>query len=246
MKPDLRNVVFRFSRRPQEPRPLHFLHIGKTGGTALRHALKHAPVETGTYSFRMDPGHEKKLRDVPPGEAAFFFVRDPITRFVSGFYSRQRQGMPNGFHPWKEHERQAFAAFETANALAEAISGPSRDVRFEARQAMRAIGHVNTKYARWLESPRYVRSRRKDILLIGRQETLSADFERLKALSGLSPEVSLPVDDVQAHRNPSHVDRTLSGLALANLTDWYREDFAFLDALVALRLLPALAPTRRA
>ena len=32
--------------------------------------------------------HAVRLRDVPVGEKFFFFVRDPVSRFVSGFHSR--------------------------------------------------------------------------------------------------------------------------------------------------------------
>jgi len=235
--------LLRLSRRPSGPRPLHFLHVGKTGGSAVKHALGLAPAETGRFVIHLDGEHRKTLHDVPEGEAAFFFVREPLARFVSAFYSRQRQGMPHDLHPWKDREREAFATFHTANALAEAISARDQALRFEARQAMRAIGHVNTQYAKWFESPRYFRSRRNDIVFVGRQETLDADFERLKTLVGLPRETALPADDVVAHRNPGGVDRSLSNLARTNLEAWYRADFEFLEFLASHGFLARLAST---
>ena len=76
---------------PRE-RPLHFLHIGKTGGTAVKHALK--PVAAAGHL--MLHGHDVRLHDVAPGEQVFFFLRDPLSCFVSAFYSRQREGRRPG------------------------------------------------------------------------------------------------------------------------------------------------------
>jgi len=98
---------------PRE-RPLHFLHIGKTGGTAVKHALK--PVAAPGYL--MLHGHDVRLHDVAPDEQVFFFLRDPLSRFVSAFYSRQREGRPRYVVPWTPDEEAAFGRFRTANELA--------------------------------------------------------------------------------------------------------------------------------
>lgn len=194
----------------------------------MKHALGSVPPETGPFRLHLDGQHSKTLYHVPPGEAVFFFLRDPVTRFVSAFYSRQRQGRPLADHPWTEAEIRAFDRFTTANALAEAISAGESEVRAEAEDAMRGIGHVNTHFAKWAGRPQYFLSRRKDVLFIGRQETLTADFERLKSLLSLPDGLALPTDDVAAHRNPQTVDRRLSETGEANIRRWYRADFAFI------------------
>jgi len=76
---------------------IHFLHIGKTGGSAIKYALTQYSV-SGRYAIYLH-SHNFRLRDVPIGESVFFFLRDPISRFKSGFYSRQRQGQPRYFVP---------------------------------------------------------------------------------------------------------------------------------------------------
>ena len=73
-------------------RVLHFLHIGKTGGTAAKSALR-GHENSGDYEIILHE-HDFQLKDVPLGEKVVFFVRDPISRFVSGFYGRQRQDLP--------------------------------------------------------------------------------------------------------------------------------------------------------
>ena len=80
---------------------VHLLHIGKTGGTALKTALAGAASPTHVLILE---DHPTRLRSVPVGERVAFFVRDPLTRFVSGFLSRQRKGRPRYFHDWSAEE----------------------------------------------------------------------------------------------------------------------------------------------
>ncbi len=69
---------------------IHFIHIGKTGGTAVKYALQdyNATVLGCRYEIILH-NHNFKLKDIPIGEKFFFFVREPIDRFISGFYSRK-------------------------------------------------------------------------------------------------------------------------------------------------------------
>ena len=66
-----------------------FLHIGKTGGSAVQHALRSLAREDIVLC-----GHDVSLNDVPRGAKAVASIRHPVDRFVSGFYSRLRQGLP--------------------------------------------------------------------------------------------------------------------------------------------------------
>lgn len=94
---------------------IHFLHIGKTGGTAFQNAIRGTAAEA---TFRIH-GHQVRLSNVPVGEKVIFFLRHPVTRFVSAFYSRYRQGLPMSFRPWKPDEEVSFNRFKTADALAQ-------------------------------------------------------------------------------------------------------------------------------
>ena len=67
---------------------IHFIHIPKTGGTALKVALKESVVSDDVIIICHS--HFMKLSYVPPGDQVFFFVRDPISRFVSAFNMRKR------------------------------------------------------------------------------------------------------------------------------------------------------------
>jgi hypothetical protein len=207
-------------------RTLHFLHIGKTGGTAIKHALNIGSSNC-EYTIQLHR-HGFTLPDVPVGDGVIFFLRDPISRFVSGFYSRQRQGQPRGFWAWSPKERDAFERFRTANDLARCISSSDEEQRRMAYRAMKGIQHVRDSYWRWFEGEDYFRSRLSDIFFVGFQETLSDDFEALRAKLGLSDAARLPADDIQAHRNPEGLDTTLDEQAIANLKRWYESDYRFL------------------
>lgn len=199
-------------------RPLHLLHIGKTGGTAVRTALGKRVVVHG---------HDDVLPDIPAGEQVVFFVRDPVTRFVSAFYSRQRQGRPLTFHPWTEGEEKAFTTFAGPADLARALTGGDD----AAREAMAAIRHVREPLAKWLVDEDYLRSRIDDVFFVGSQERLDDDFARLKEMLALPARLALPSDDVKAHRNPRDLDYSLDDESVKGIRTWYAGDYALLGVL---------------
>ena len=202
-------------------RQLHFLHIGKTGGTAVKEAL----AEQNVPKYRLHlHGHDVALEHVRAKERVFFFLRDPSSRFTSGFYSRQRKGRPRYDYPWTREESKAFAIFPTANDLAEALSSPLRE---QALEAMLSIRHVRSHIAWWLGSVGYLKERIDDLFFVGFLETFSADTKELFSKLGIKAE--LPTDDISTHSNPPHVDMTLSDEAMRNLSVWYGEDFQLYD-----------------
>ncbi|WP_322073406.1 hypothetical protein [Burkholderia cepacia] len=202
----------------------HFLHIGKTGGTALVHAIKSLGADGRDIRDVHLHGHAVRLPDIPVGEKVFFCLRNPITRYVSGFYSRLRKGRPRYQGEWTEGEAAAFARFETADALARAIFSQDQAVSAAAHHAMQQIDHVKTSMWDWLISPAYLRSRAADIAFIAQQEWLTDDASMLSEILGLGP-LHLPDDDVDAHRNPAHFDKTLCMQGEDNIRRWYRNDF---------------------
>ena len=205
---------------------LHFLHIGKTGGTAVKDALKPHYRGSSYRIFAYD--HKPTLMDVPRGDKVFFFLRDPITRYVSAFYSRQRKGMPRFYRGWSPGERRAYKRFATANELALALSSHDEETRNAATDAMQQIQHCRS-YWYWFRDEEYFLSRLDDIWLVGRQETLGDDFVRLKKALGLPGEVTLPTEDHRAHRTPGDVQSGLEEQARRNLVAWYAADYRFLD-----------------
>jgi hypothetical protein len=222
----LRKISYRLRLRRNRSQGKVILHIGKTGGTALKEVLGSVPSEH--YGIELHE-HDFRLRDVPNGDKAVFFVRDPVSRFVSGFNSRKRQSQPRNFYPWSPEEMKAFKRFETPNELATALSSKERCRRIAAVRAMKSINHVNSCYWNWFESPTYFLSRLSDILLIGHQETMESDFTLLKRALNLPKSLELPKDPIRAHRGPAGLDVNLDTDALRNLEHWYASDYEFLE-----------------
>lgn len=222
---------------------LHFIHIRKTGGTAIKHALADAGLgvwneERARRGAATPHGpivlhrHDFRLSDVPHGEHAFFCVRDPIARFASRFQSRLAQGLPGHFYPWNDAERQIFERYPTAQSLAAGLAAESLEEREHATWAMINLRH-QTHMRRWLGTPGHLRVHQRKVVYIARQETLDRDFEQLKRILELPDEVRLPADE-RAHRSgaaPAGFDE----IALRGLRSWYDVDFELLRYCDSLR-----------
>ena len=78
----------------------HFIHIGKTGGTAIKKLLARTKISFHSHGFLLGKGD--------PGDTYVFFVRDPVERWVSGYLSRLRQGCPAHFHLGTKEELNIF------------------------------------------------------------------------------------------------------------------------------------------
>jgi hypothetical protein len=218
----------RFDGRPVA----HFLHVGKTGGSAIKVALRSAE---GSPAFRVVVlGHEIHLAAIPEEDHFFFTVRDPIERYVSGFVSRQRQGQPKFNFPWSEEEVAAFIRFHSPDELAVALTAGGALQR-EAEAAMRGIVHVRSSYWDWFGDADYFRSRADHILWVGHQEHLDLwPLARALGFEKLEP----PADPRKANRAP--LDKPeLSDLGRQNLREWYAPDYAFLD--LCREILPGWA-----
>lgn len=217
--------------------PVHVLHIYKTGGTALKHAL--ADVQP-THGFKLfTHKHSVTLTQLPRGHKVIAFLRDPVDRFVSGFYDRKREGRPRYFTAWSPAEAETFARFATPNALGEALAAGG-EAAAAAAAALASLDRIRQPLSHWLGDEGAVLARRDDILLIGRQESLAADFERMKGLINLPAALQLPVDPAEAHRAGA-VDRYLSPLARDRLRRAYAADYIMLELLCSLGLLAAEA-----
>lgn len=212
---------------------VHFLHIGKTGGTSIKSVF----LEKNTifkkyrickkYVFVMHK-HKFYLEHVKENELAFFVIRDPIERYVSGFNSRLRQGRPRNFNPWKPKEKEVFEEFQTPNSLAEGLTHENPEKRMRAEKGMAAILHVRNSVWEWFANEDYFLKSRSKILFILRQANLKQDFLLFKQKIGIDIG-DLPDDPILSHKSPEGLDKHLSESAYSNLKNWYRRDYEFMD-----------------
>jgi len=190
-----------------EKQKVHFLHIGKTGGSAIRSVLRDYKEAT-EYSLKLHG----------------FFLRDPVSRFVSGFYSRQRKGQPRYYSEWDSTEEEVFERFKTPNELAVSLAS-------EQSLAVLAMetGQHFCRYDNWYIDFDYFNSRLDDIFFIGMQENLEADFNKLKRILKIPQDANLPTDEKVAHRNPPNLDRSIDECGVVALKEWYADDIQFIS-----------------
>ena len=215
--------------------PVHFIHVGKAGGTVLRHTIRQAKAASGGVLLSQwgpiwaHAGHDYALRNVPRDHKAVFSLRDPITRYISGFYGRQRKGQPRLFREWSKEERQSFEWFQTPEELADALGQPAGEERRRAEFAMRSIRHLNRPLTHWTGSPAYLRRNLGKVLYIARQETLEDDWEQIKVLLGLPADLMLLSDPVAANRTQYPRETAISAEGVAALKAWFAADYEVLE-----------------
>ena len=213
------------------------LHNRKTAGTALKDMILQQQQRSPQMMARCFDHAMTLPKFVKhyPHARAIFFVRDPISKFVSGFYSRLRQGQPRYHYPWSSGEKRAFKRFQHPNDLAEALSHINPFKRYMAMSAMKSIGHVRHSLLDFLGSPTFLQHASERIAFIGHQPEFIIDVEYLRSLLMLDSDIAAPNDEMRAHRNPSDADKFLSEKAIRNLKKWYKIDFEIYEWCLAHR-----------
>jgi hypothetical protein len=201
---------------------LVFLHIGKNAGTQIRY-LSSVVNDTQNQIRIINYGHALKLKNLPESVPYFFSIRNPVTRFKSAFYSRKRFQQR-----WASAEKIAFADFEHANDLAEALFSGS-DTGTRAFWAMTNITHVNSDQFDWLENCGDLFTHREPVFII-RQENFESDFKVLLQKLRLSidwNDLNIAPKQQRSHSFDYIDTPELSPLAVSNLELWYKRDCEF-------------------
>lgn len=213
-----------------EEERMHFLHLGKCAGTTVTNVARQVTaLPQGVEIVRHS--HDVFLRDLPTDARYFFSIRDPISRFVSGFYTRKRKGQPLLYSEWSPHEERAFQEFNHANDLAESLFHDG-DKGVKAFSAMKSIRHTAQNQVDWFYCAGNIFDVRPPIWII-RQEHFERDLRDFFTTAGIEhlwPHVRLDKDPVSSHANNYQGIPDLSDKAKANLQRWYEQDFAFYRA----------------
>jgi hypothetical protein len=203
------------------------LHIGKTGGTAAKTVLR-AHKERGGGEPVALYGHRVGMQDVVDANMTgnvIFFVREPVSRYISAFNSRLRKGFPRHGNDWNAREEIAFEHFKTPNQLAEGLSAEDAELRQHAEDAMAGIKHLRRNYGHYLGSVELLEQEKDRIYFIGATESFDDDFGLLRQLLGVPDDLELPTDDYGAHRTPDTFEKTVSELGRANIENYYAGDY---------------------
>ena len=200
-----------------------FLHIGKNAGTQITHVTK----QLKKYNIKIKKYHHKtKLADLSRNSQYFFSIRNPATRFLSGFYSRKRKGQPRLNIDWNIHEKIAFEQFEHANDIAENLFSKNQ-IGNDARAAIKSIGHTGAHQVDWFYRCAYFK--KQPPLSIIRQEFFNQDMQRLLDSLNLNIDIKtlLTKKSDLMHSNDYKKIPPLSEKGILNLEKWYIQDYLF-------------------
>ena len=206
---------------------VHFLHIGKNAGSQVAAIARQINGQDNDVTI-IKHGHNVFLRDIPKGDEYFFSIRNPVSRFVSGFYSRKRKGRPKFNSEWSPYEAKAFADFDHANDLAEALfaEGP---LGVRAFGAIKSIQHTAQNQVDWFYGCGNIFAVRPPVWVI-RQEAFEEDIEVLCRRLGIGAGIRIEPDPVRSHKGDYSGTPELSERAVENLKSWYVQDFEFYRA----------------
>jgi len=200
---------------------VNFLHIPKTGGTAIKHVLKN---KNKNYNILLKT-HDYTLVDVVNSNSyGIFILRDPIERFISAFNSRLRKGQPRYNTTWTAFEEKLYNTYNTPNDLAENLYVNKFNFNLINRLQQR-IHFKNLSY--WLNCIDYVINNKEHILYVGFLDTLNEDFNNIIKILKLDSNLKLPTDDINSHKTPNKYSKYLSDDAIKNLQILYKEDLEF-------------------
>lgn len=208
--------------------PICVLHIGKTGGSFLRSVLKHNQ-DRWTLPLNL-LGHEATAfgtaKRFGPDRQLAFVVRDPLLRFSSGFYSRQRQGRPTYQSDWTAEEAAAFRWFETPEDLALALASPKEVEKSAALFAFNSIRHLKSDLRHHLGGARRLVKERDNIIMCVDLPDLTALLPMIMTTLGV-PDWDMPPNPV-THKSPTP-PAPLTAQATAALRAHWADEFEVYD-----------------
>jgi hypothetical protein len=215
-----------------------FLHIPKTGGTSINGFGK-LLISKG-YNFPTVFNHEWSVKDIVyhfSNIKLTFVLRDPLSRIISGFNSRLRQGRPTFNHMWSSNEASAFALFPSAEHLLDAMLSDEDYQKSSLGYAMKSIIHLKTNYAFYFRDTDYIESENSRFQLIGNMEDYDDYIDKLTILSGAPKSLA---DELYEKRHVSSlsVDSILSKYSTDDhnkLKRYLSRDYKIYNKLMSLR-----------
>ena len=213
---------------------LTFIHIGKNGGGTIIETLrsKTLTIEGKKCKFVFDQNHCKKLSG---GNTKYtFFVRDPVTRFISGFlYVLVYYEKSKRFPTLLKYKNK----FPTPNDLALALTSDDVKTKQFAYEAMNNVVHIKDNLETYLKSSENIKNHKDKICFVGRFEHFEEDLIKLKKKVGLSHSEG---SEIPHYRNMNIYDhmKHLDKKAIENIRQYYHKDYEIIQTLINEGHLP--------
>ncbi len=170
-----------------------YLHIPKTGGTAIRSAIESAGTAGDSSAVRYF-GHGSSLDQLREHDVVFV-IRDPIERVISAFYSRRRMGRPRYNSAHTPGEAVTFGRWPELEPLIRDVAAGDPD----AQSAWQAVPHLRPLSA-WLVDTEAIEA--ASIAYIAHLPTLDREWLVICGIWEISEASELPTSTVAAHRAP--------------------------------------------
>lgn len=223
-------------RSGHSPR-LGFLHIPKTGGSGVTKFGKEL-VARG-YQFPCIFGHGWKVEEILthfPEMRLCFILREPLSKMISGFNSRLRQGRPTYNSLWSPAEAAAFAMLPSTRHLLDAMLSDDEYQQSALAYAMHAVRHLRWSYSFYFKDVPSVKARAAHFELIGDISSLSDFIGRITVLSGAPAALAAELYQ-KRHEAGGGSGDPLAGYTeeqVARIRDHLRRDFRIHRELLAL------------
>jgi hypothetical protein len=224
---------------------LRFIHVGKTGGSTITTILKQKHIKFKQYHFNKSYKNNEKY---------IIWIRNPLTRFVSAFNmskslvyfncnipinmitSKNCLNVRRIINKIRNKKTYAYSPkydklikfFGNANNLAVSLTSEDINIKRKAHKLMNIScqGHMFNGTGWYLNNGNFVKERNKDILFVGKTETMSKDINKLSII--LNTQLNT---NVRAKNNKFSTEKSkyLSPLAIENLIQFYKDtDYAAL------------------
>lgn len=223
---NVRNLSLSFFFRKR----IHFIHIGRTGGSVLRDALLKINLTQKKYFFCVY-GHDFQAFNLKKKDKYIIIFRDPLKRFVSSFYSRKFKNI-SSYTKTKlpKEEENILNTFQHANDLAESLCSNDENVKKKAIQAISTLKNVKDKYIHYINL-KFMK--KHPPLFIFKTESLEDDFSKFIKFLDIKTDISLSKDKNIMKKNDYKNIPNLSNLSVSNLTKWYKDDILLYNSILS-------------
>ncbi len=208
-----------------------FLHLAKNGGGAIRDFL--TPIAGRWYHA----GHRATVPELVerfPGAPIVFFVRHPVSRFVSGFNNFLRHRIQKGHKLPNDPLVMGHHWFGSPDELACALASDDERTRSAAEYVMTNMAFLKMPMVRNLLSTDSIDAHLPHIRFIGTQEDFTESVDAMRRALALPQHLALSVDDVSTHRAPETLSKFVSERGRAALLEWFHEDVVLYDHCVTI------------
>ena len=181
---------------------LHFIHIPKTGGTAIVESLKKKGLDIQPFA-----SHSGLVKNISY-PYVFTIIREPTERFLSAFWHHQTLGSPDHYWNYDAPSSQIRHFIDNPNDFINALKDSTNKYHNIVNKDFNKFHHFVTQASLLLDENDNIDPRINDIFIYS---------------DNLSQELGLPIEKLNV--TPKHQNITLTKDSLEFLKKHYKRDY---------------------